>query len=90
MVKRYQLRGHSGPVANRVIELVELNITLGRDLSNDIVIGDSEVSRNHAAPNLAGRWIHDSGPEEHEWHLGQRQLRNASFQTGGRRYGGRG
>ena len=48
MVKRYQLRGHSGPVANQVIELVELDITLGRDLSNDIVIGDSEVSRNHA------------------------------------------
>jgi pSer/pThr/pTyr-binding forkhead associated (FHA) protein len=48
MVKRYQLRGHSGPVANQIIELVERNITLGRDLSNDIVIGDSEVSRNHA------------------------------------------
>ena len=48
MVKRYQLRGHSGPVADRVIELVEPDITLGRDLSNDIVIGDSEVSRNHA------------------------------------------
>ena len=48
MVKRYQLRGSSGPVANQVIELAELDITLGRDLSNDIVVSDSEVSRNHA------------------------------------------
>ena len=48
MVKRYQLRGSSGPVANQVIELEELDISLGRDLSNDIVISDSEVSRNHA------------------------------------------
>jgi len=48
MVKRYQLRGHSGPVADQIIKLVELNITLGRDLSNNVVIGDNEVSRTHA------------------------------------------
>ncbi len=48
MVKRYQLRGHSGPVAGQIIKLVEPDITLGRDLSNHVVIGDSEVSRTHA------------------------------------------
>jgi pSer/pThr/pTyr-binding forkhead associated (FHA) protein len=48
MVKRYQLRGQSGPVADQIVKLVELNITLGRDLSSDVVIGDSEVSRTHA------------------------------------------
>ena len=48
MVNRYQLRGHSGPVADQIVKLVELNLTLGRDLSNNIVIGDSEVSRTHA------------------------------------------
>jgi len=48
MLKRYQLRGNGGPVANQVIELAEHDMTLGRDLSNDIVVSDSEVSRNHA------------------------------------------
>jgi ketosteroid isomerase-like protein len=48
MARRFQLRGQSGPVANRIIELIEPEITLGRDLSNDLVISDSEVSRAHA------------------------------------------
>jgi pSer/pThr/pTyr-binding forkhead associated (FHA) protein len=48
MGKRYQLRGYSGPVTGQVIELAERDTTLGRDLSNDIVVSDSEVSRNHA------------------------------------------
>jgi pSer/pThr/pTyr-binding forkhead associated (FHA) protein len=48
MDKLCQLRGLSGPVSNQIIKLGERDISLGRDLANDIVIVDSEVSRNHA------------------------------------------
>jgi FHA domain len=48
MTKRFQLRGNSGALADQIIELLELEITLGRDLSNDLVVSDSEVSRAHA------------------------------------------
>jgi pSer/pThr/pTyr-binding forkhead associated (FHA) protein len=48
MVRKCQLRGHSGPVLNQVVCLGERDITLGRDLANDVVIADSEVSRTHA------------------------------------------
>lgn len=37
-----------GPVPGKVHEMVKDVITLGRDVSNDIVINDAEVSRNHA------------------------------------------
>jgi hypothetical protein len=48
MARRFQLRGQSGPVANRIIELIEPEIIFGRDLSSDVVVSDSEVSRAHA------------------------------------------
>lgn len=37
-----------GPVPGKVHEMVKDVLTLGRDVSNDIVINDAEVSRNHA------------------------------------------
>lgn len=37
-----------GPVPGKVHEMAKDVITLGRDVSNDIVINDAEVSRNHA------------------------------------------
>jgi|SRR5688572_19176912 predicted component of type VI protein secretion system len=37
-----------GPVPGKVHELAKDVVTLGRDVSNDIVINDAEVSRNHA------------------------------------------
>jgi pSer/pThr/pTyr-binding forkhead associated (FHA) protein len=48
MGNKRQLRGHSGPVVEQIIKLGEDEITLGRDLANDVVIADSEVSRVHA------------------------------------------
>lgn len=48
MGKRCQLRGNGGPVLGQVIALGERDMTLGRDLANDAVIADSEVSRTHA------------------------------------------
>jgi predicted component of type VI protein secretion system len=37
-----------GPVPGKVHEMAKDVVTLGRDVSNDIVINDAEVSRNHA------------------------------------------
>jgi hypothetical protein len=37
-----------GPVPGKVHEMTKDVVTLGRDVSNDIVINDAEVSRNHA------------------------------------------
>ena len=84
MVKRYQLRVPSGPVANQVIELAELDMTLGRDLSNDIVVSDSEVSRNH--PRLTwqgdGYTIQDLRSTNGTWVNGNSAMRAARLTAG--------
>jgi pSer/pThr/pTyr-binding forkhead associated (FHA) protein len=84
MVKRYQLRGSSGPVANQVIELAELDITLGRDLSNDIVVSDSEVSRSHARLTWQGDGytIQDSRSTNGTWVNGNSAMRAARLTAG--------
>ena len=84
MVKRYQLRGYSGPVANQVIELVEADISLGRDLSNDIVISDSEVSRNHVRLTWQGDgyMIQDLRSTNGTWVNGNSAMRSAGLAAG--------
>ena len=84
MVKRYQLRGYSGPVANQIIELVEADISLGRDLSNDIVISDSEVSRNHARLTWHGDgyMIQDLRSTNGTWVNGNSAMRSAGLAAG--------
>lgn len=47
----YALSVQSGPDAGRLFPLVHPIIKIGRDLSNDIVIQDPEVSRFHAQMN---------------------------------------
>ena len=44
----YRLTVRQGPVPGKIFELAKDMLTLGRDVSNDLVINDSEVSRNHA------------------------------------------
>lgn len=44
----FRLVMRQGPMPGKVFELVKDLVNVGRDLSNDIVINDSEVSRNHA------------------------------------------
>jgi predicted component of type VI protein secretion system len=43
----YRLTIRQGPVPGKVFDLVKDVVTIGRDVNNDIVINDSEVSRNH-------------------------------------------
>lgn len=44
----FQMIIRSGPTAGKAYPLVKNEIFIGRDLSNDIVINDPEVSRRHA------------------------------------------
>ena len=44
----YRLVVRQGPVPGKVFDLAKDVMTLGRDVNNDLVINDSEVSRNHA------------------------------------------
>ena len=44
----YRLTVRQGPVPGKIFELAKDMMTLGRDVNNDLVINDSEVSRNHA------------------------------------------
>jgi hypothetical protein len=54
MVPSYRLVMHAGPLAGRAFPLDKTEIFIGRDLSNDIVINDPEVSRRHARLFLQG------------------------------------
>jgi predicted component of type VI protein secretion system len=43
-----RLTVRQGPVPGKIFELVKDVLTIGRDVNNDVVINDAEVSRNHA------------------------------------------
>jgi len=43
----YRMTVRQGPVPGKVFDLVKDVLTIGRDMNNDIVINDAEVSRNH-------------------------------------------
>lgn len=44
----YQLVMHSGPTPGKVFPMEKNELFIGRDLTNDIVVNDAEVSRRHA------------------------------------------
>jgi hypothetical protein len=44
----YRLTVRQGPVPGKILELVKDTLTIGRDVNNDLVINDAEVSRNHS------------------------------------------
>ncbi len=45
--RRFQLTVRKGPLPGKVFELAKSVLTIGREVKNDIVINDSEVSRQH-------------------------------------------
>jgi len=53
----YRLVMHAGPLAGRAFPLEKNEIFIGRDLQNDIVINDPEVSRRHARLFLQGNHV---------------------------------
>lgn len=49
---QYRLVVRQGPIPGQIFELNKSEITIGRDISNDFVINDAEVSRSHAKLTL--------------------------------------
>jgi pSer/pThr/pTyr-binding forkhead associated (FHA) protein len=46
--QNFKLVMRSGPMPGKVFELIQGEITIGRDINNNIVINDAEISRKHA------------------------------------------
>lgn len=59
----FQLVMKAGPTPGKVIPLTKNDLSIGRDISNDIVINDAEISRKHAHLYLgpAGYTLEDLG-----------------------------
>jgi pSer/pThr/pTyr-binding forkhead associated (FHA) protein len=51
---QYRLVVRQGPVTGQVFELNQNEVSIGRDIANDFVINDAEVSRKHAKLTLEG------------------------------------
>jgi pSer/pThr/pTyr-binding forkhead associated (FHA) protein len=54
MAASFQLVMQKGPTPGKVFELTQDDMTIGRDISNRIVINDPEVSRKHSRLSLQG------------------------------------
>lgn len=50
----YQFVMNSGPNPGKIYELSQDEITIGRDIANNIVVNDPEVSRRHARLRMQG------------------------------------
>jgi pSer/pThr/pTyr-binding forkhead associated (FHA) protein len=70
----YRLTVRQGPLPGKLIELAKESLTLGRDVNNDIVVNDAEVSRTHArlTRQMDGYVIEDLGSTNGTFINGQR------------------
>lgn len=51
---QYRLVVRQGPIPGQIFELNKEVVTIGRDITNDFVINDAEVSRKHSRLTLEG------------------------------------
>ena len=72
----FQLVMRTGPIPGKVFELKGNTVTIGRDIANDIVINDPEVSRKHAklVPQTGGSLLEDLGSTNGTYVNGQRLM----------------
>jgi predicted component of type VI protein secretion system len=71
---RYRLAVRQGPVPGKFYELAKDVSTLGRDVRNDIVVNDAEVSRTHCrlTAQADGYLVEDLGSTNGTFIAGQR------------------
>lgn len=71
---QYQLVLRVGPSPGKVFPIMKNEITIGRDINNDIVINDSEISRRHCRLVISGEsyMIEDLGSTNGTWMNDQR------------------
>ena len=76
MQSNFRLVMRSGPTVGKVYPLDKNELFLGRDLSNDIVINDPEISRRHSRLFLQGNTfaIEDMGSTNGTFVNGQRLI----------------
>lgn len=72
----YQLVMQKGPNPGKIFELVQDELTIGRDITNRVVINDPEVSRRHAklTAQMGGYTIEDLGSTNGTFVDGQRLM----------------
>ena len=74
MSSQFQLVMHAGPTPGKVFPLTEGELTIGRDINNQIIINDAEISRRHTRLVLQGNsfMIEDLGSTNGTFVSGQR------------------
>lgn len=72
----FQLVMRLGPTPGKIIALSDDEVTIGRDIVNDIVVGDPEISRKHArfVKLQSGYQLEDLGSTNGTYVNGQRLL----------------
>lgn len=84
MAAQYQLVLRTGPNPGQTFELRKDDISIGRDITNEIVINDAEVSRKHArlVAQAGGYMLEDAGSTNGTFVNGQRLMGPHLLRTG--------
>lgn len=71
---RYRLAMRKGPLPGKSFDLVKSLLTIGREVKNDIVVNDPEVSRQHVrlTEQPEGYWVEDLASTNGAFINGQR------------------
>lgn len=80
----FQLVMRTGPNPGKVFELTKGEVYIGRDISNDVVINDAEISRKHARliSQSGGYLLEDLGSTNGSFVNGQRLMGPHLLRTG--------